>query len=57
MVHAEPFLDKILTATREFFHLSPEEKVMYSNMVDADDGGAERFLPEVYRIDHIDTNR
>lgn len=34
--HAEPFLDKILTATREFFHLSPEEKVMYSNMVDAD---------------------
>ncbi|BAS98428.1 Os06g0591450 [Oryza sativa Japonica Group] len=34
--HAEPFLDKILTATREFFHLSPKEKVMYSNMVDAD---------------------
>uniref|UniRef100_A0A0D3GI97 Uncharacterized protein n=1 Tax=Oryza barthii TaxID=65489 RepID=A0A0D3GI97_9ORYZ len=34
--HAEPFLDKILTATREFFHLSPDEKVMYNNMVDAD---------------------
>ncbi|KAF0908917.1 hypothetical protein E2562_030214 [Oryza meyeriana var. granulata] len=30
----EPFLDEILSATREFFNLRPEEKEKYSNVVD-----------------------
>uniref|UniRef100_A0A0E0LD39 Non-haem dioxygenase N-terminal domain-containing protein n=1 Tax=Oryza punctata TaxID=4537 RepID=A0A0E0LD39_ORYPU len=55
--HAEPFLDEILAAMREFFHLSPEKKEMYRNVVDADDGGGDRFHPEGYRIDHVDTDK
>ncbi|KAF0901669.1 hypothetical protein E2562_003619 [Oryza meyeriana var. granulata] len=50
----EPFLDEILAATREFFHLPPEEKERYSNVVDVD--GGEKFQPEGYGIDRIDTD-
>ncbi|EAZ36018.1 hypothetical protein OsJ_20324 [Oryza sativa Japonica Group] len=57
----EPFLDEILAATREFFHLPPEEKERYSNVVAAADAdgvgaGGERFQPEGYGIDRVDTD-
>ncbi|XP_040381250.1 flavonol synthase/flavanone 3-hydroxylase-like [Oryza brachyantha] len=54
----EPFLDEVLAATREFFHLPPEEKERYSNVVDVDGGGGEKFQfqPEGYGIDRVDTD-
>ncbi|KAF0910356.1 hypothetical protein E2562_001534 [Oryza meyeriana var. granulata] len=47
----EPFLDEILSATREFFHLPPE-KEKYSNVVD----GGEKYQNEGYGIDRVDTD-
>ncbi|KAL5225872.1 hypothetical protein ABZP36_012511 [Zizania latifolia] len=47
----EAFMDEILDATREFFHLPPEEKEKYSNVVDGD-----KFQPEGYGIDRVDTD-
>uniref|UniRef100_A0A0D3GDF1 Fe2OG dioxygenase domain-containing protein n=1 Tax=Oryza barthii TaxID=65489 RepID=A0A0D3GDF1_9ORYZ len=54
----EPFLDEILAATRGFFHLPPEEKERYSNVVVANDGdgGGERFQAEGYGVDRVDTD-
>ncbi|KAF0899742.1 hypothetical protein E2562_024069 [Oryza meyeriana var. granulata] len=47
----EQFLDEILSATREFFHLPPEEE-KYSNVVD----GGEKYQTEGYGIDRVDTD-
>uniref|UniRef100_A0A0E0DXV4 Fe2OG dioxygenase domain-containing protein n=1 Tax=Oryza meridionalis TaxID=40149 RepID=A0A0E0DXV4_9ORYZ len=54
----DPFLDEILAATRGFFHLPPEEKERYSNVVVANDGdgGGERFQTEGYGVDRVDTD-
>ncbi|XP_034583244.1 protein LATERAL BRANCHING OXIDOREDUCTASE 1 [Setaria viridis] len=47
-------LDDLLAAAREFFYRPPEEKLRHTNVVDAD--GGERFQPEGYGVDRIDSD-
>ncbi|GJN07563.1 hypothetical protein PR202_ga25463 [Eleusine coracana subsp. coracana] len=44
-------LDGILGVTRDFFYLTPEEKLKYSNVIDGN-----KFQHEGYGIDRVDTN-
>uniref|UniRef100_A0A0D9WMH2 Fe2OG dioxygenase domain-containing protein n=1 Tax=Leersia perrieri TaxID=77586 RepID=A0A0D9WMH2_9ORYZ len=55
----ESFLDEILSATRNFFHLPPAAKEKYSNVVAgavAGNGNEKSFQAEGYGIDRIDTD-
>ncbi|RCV10143.1 hypothetical protein SETIT_2G088700v2 [Setaria italica] len=47
-------LDELLAVAREFFYRPPEEKLRHTNVVDAD--GGERFQPEGYGVDRIDSD-
>jgi isopenicillin N synthase-like dioxygenase len=49
----EQFLDAILGASRAFFHLPPEAKQEYSNVVNGDEG---EFQAEGYGVDRVDTD-
>ncbi|KAL6905816.1 hypothetical protein ACP4OV_003417 [Aristida adscensionis] len=44
-------LDETLSSAMELFHLPPEEKLKYSNVI-----GGERFQNEGYGVDRIDTD-
>jgi isopenicillin N synthase-like dioxygenase len=52
---AGALLDDLLAAARDFFHRPPEEKLQHTNVVDAD-GGGERFQPEGYGVDRVDSD-
>ncbi|RLN35111.1 hypothetical protein C2845_PM03G23950 [Panicum miliaceum] len=48
-------LDDLLAASREFFYLPSDEKLRHSNVVKVGSGG-ERFQPEGYGVDRVDTD-